>query len=311
MTIQTKNRSTAEILDLMPDAAQRERSQSGSGRGLANVQGARSLVISALKGRSRVLRGLAFAAATAGTSTAALYRVKHAAGAVLVDGKAIIEAAADPLILIGAGKNIDAAIDLDGGDAEVLAAAGKACWCVLLSLFVDGVGKMVAVFGDAADNGDEAAPSYAQIRAALAEKYGDDWDGVAGVVIGRVKFQRQKVITYTAAGTIAENDELTITINGTDYTVTADGDDVAADIGGKLRAAIDTNEAGVTCSGTGADVILTADTGETFTSSSSADNDATLEGVQADTITETITDPDANAALLAERSAGALWEDAE
>lgn len=50
-----------------------------------------------------------------------------------------------------------------------------------------------------------------------------------------------RVVEVTVDGTVAENDKFSVTIAGTKYEVTADSDDAAADIAGKLATAVDAN----------------------------------------------------------------------
>lgn len=50
-----------------------------------------------------------------------------------------------------------------------------------------------------------------------------------------------RVVEVTVGGTVAENDKFSVTIAGTKYEVTADSDDAAADVAGKLATAVDAN----------------------------------------------------------------------
>lgn len=50
-----------------------------------------------------------------------------------------------------------------------------------------------------------------------------------------------RVVEVTVDGTVAEGDKFSVTIAGTKYEVTADSDDAAADIAGKLATAVDAN----------------------------------------------------------------------
>lgn len=50
-----------------------------------------------------------------------------------------------------------------------------------------------------------------------------------------------RVVEVTVGGTVAENDKFSVTIAGTKYEVTADSDDTASDVAGKLATAIDAN----------------------------------------------------------------------
>lgn len=47
-----------------------------------------------------------------------------------------------------------------------------------------------------------------------------------------------RVVEVTVGGTVAENDKFSVTIAGTKYEVTADSDDAAADVAGKLATAV-------------------------------------------------------------------------
>ena len=51
-----------------------------------------------------------------------------------------------------------------------------------------------------------------------------------------------RVVEVTVGGTVAENDKFSVTIAGTKYEVTADNDDSASDVAGKLATAIDAND---------------------------------------------------------------------
>lgn len=51
-----------------------------------------------------------------------------------------------------------------------------------------------------------------------------------------------RVVEVTIGGTVAENDKFSVTIAGTKYEVTADSDDVAADVAGKLATAVAAND---------------------------------------------------------------------
>lgn len=50
-----------------------------------------------------------------------------------------------------------------------------------------------------------------------------------------------RVVEVTVDGTVAENDKFSVTIAGTKYEVTADSDDTAADVAGKLATAVNAN----------------------------------------------------------------------
>lgn len=50
-----------------------------------------------------------------------------------------------------------------------------------------------------------------------------------------------RVVEVTVGGTVAENDKFSVSIAGTKYEVTADSDDTASDVAGKLATAIDAN----------------------------------------------------------------------
>lgn len=76
----------------------------------------------------------------------------------------------------------------------------------------------------------------------------------------QVAVGRRQVNTCTiTVDTAANSTDYTITINGTAFTVTSDSDATDAEIATALRAAINAGSEPVTASGTGADVILTAD----------------------------------------------------
>jgi len=263
----------------------------------------RELCVAISSARTRVLSGLAFSAASS-APTLTVYRCKYSAGAALIDGEAEILGATDPLVLIGEGAIVG--LTLDGDQAAVLDEAGQA---VAVAVAVVEGGELAAVFGDVDDSGanDPIHPTLDEVRAALiAADPWLGWDRMTGMVIGRLEIERHKVVTYTPAGSIVEGSEFAIVINGTAYTVTADSDDDATAIAGKFVTAIGENEAGVTVSGT-TTVVLTADAGTTFTSSSTASGDATLAGVQADAVGFTFVDPSTDEDHAAERAAGSLF----
>lgn len=68
-----------------------------------------------------------------------------------------------------------------------------------------------------------------------------------------------RVVEVTVGGTVAENDKFSVTIAGTKYEVTADSDDAAADVAGKLATAIDA-DANYGASASSAKVTVTAST---------------------------------------------------
>lgn len=304
----TENMDSAALLAKFPlDNQQVSRTERE--KGLVDLKSLRALVALAARGVTRILSGNVYSQATAGASTIARYRLKRTAGGVLVDGHSFIENEVEQIFCPAGDANVDS-YKISGADAELIAAAGYSVIARNVFLLNDGVGKEVAVFGAAALTGAQVAPTKAQIRACLAEVFGADWDAANGFISGEVLWQRKKVINYVVAGVVANAATFTIIINGHTYTYTATvpADDAAA-VGAGLRALIAANEAGVTCGGADANVLLTATAaGTTFTSSSAASGAGTLVGTQADTMTETITDPTANAALLTERSAGSLLD---
>ena len=68
-----------------------------------------------------------------------------------------------------------------------------------------------------------------------------------------------RVVEVTVGGTVAENDKYSVTIAGTKYEVTADSDDAASDVAGKLATAIDAN-ANYGASASSGKVTITAST---------------------------------------------------
>lgn len=68
-----------------------------------------------------------------------------------------------------------------------------------------------------------------------------------------------RVVEVTVGGTVAENDKYSVTIAGTKYEVTADSDDTASDVAGKLATAIDAN-ANYGASASSGKVTITAST---------------------------------------------------
>jgi len=68
-----------------------------------------------------------------------------------------------------------------------------------------------------------------------------------------------RVVEVTVGGTVAENDKFSVTIAGTKYEVTADSDDTASDVAGKLATAIDAN-ANYGASASSGKVTITAST---------------------------------------------------
>ena len=83
----------------------------------------------------------------------------------------------------------------------------------------------------------------------------DDKDEMGGFPLYAVKGQPGKVfatkpasavavarvVEVTVGGTVAENDKFSVSIAGTKYEVTADSDDTASDVAGKLATAVDAN----------------------------------------------------------------------
>lgn len=68
-----------------------------------------------------------------------------------------------------------------------------------------------------------------------------------------------RVVEVTVGGTVAENDKFSVTVAGTKYEVTADSDDTASDVAGKLATAIDAN-ANYGASASSGKVTITAST---------------------------------------------------
>lgn len=68
-----------------------------------------------------------------------------------------------------------------------------------------------------------------------------------------------RVVEVTVGGTVAENDKFSVTIAGTKYEVTADSDDTASDVAGKLATAVDAN-ANYGASASSGKVTITAST---------------------------------------------------
>ena len=68
-----------------------------------------------------------------------------------------------------------------------------------------------------------------------------------------------RVVEVTVGGTVAENDKYSVTVAGTKYEVTADSDDTASDVAGKLATAIDAN-ANYGASASSGKVTITAST---------------------------------------------------
>lgn len=68
-----------------------------------------------------------------------------------------------------------------------------------------------------------------------------------------------RVVEVNVGGTVAENDKFSVTIAGTKYEVTADSDDAAADVAGKLATAIDA-DANYGASASSGKVTVTAST---------------------------------------------------
>ena len=103
-------------------------------------------------------------------------------------------------------------------------------------------------------------------KAAVAAAFSQE-PAPSQVAVGRVGSDEAQVVTVTVAGTPADGDDFTITINGVEGTTQAVVDDTASDIAADLRSALTTALAAenVTVAGIGAEVTITADTaGEGF-----------------------------------------------
>ena len=101
----------------------------------------------------------------------------------------------------------------------------------------------------------------------------DDKDEMGGFPLYAVKGQPGKVfatkpasaeavarvVEVTVGGTVAENDKFSVSIAGTKYEVTADSDDTASDVAGKLATAVDAN-ANYGASASSGKVTITAST---------------------------------------------------
>lgn len=270
------------------------------------LRAARALVAKAAQGITRVLSGCLFEGATE-ANTVSAYRCKHSAGQWLSDGVVVGESAVDPRTL---GDNFDA-YTLHGADFVPPTSPGVSVAVAFVAYIADGVGKVCAICSAAAAAAPRA-PTLAQIRAALKLVHGADWDGWNGLVLGRAVYSRNRADAIKVDGVIAENDVFTLTCNGIEVSVTADADDIDADVAEKLRAAATTLLADepVTIAGATDTVLITADTGATYTLTVAKTSVAgTIVATNGDTVTGVFTDPSTNAAHAAERAAGSLFSE--
>lgn len=125
-----------------------------------------------------------------------------------------------------------------------------------------------------ANNGAITAAQLTHVRAAFAQSIRP-----ASVAVGRISTTPvAQVVTVTVGGTPAE-DDYTITEGDADYTYTGEAGDTNDDVAAGLRAALGAAP-GVTVSGSGAEVILTANVaGVPFTVTTTAPAGATLVAV--------------------------------
>lgn len=278
-----------------------------------HIQTLRNLALTALqRDASRVDSGLVPSSPTT-ASTTALYRCDLSQGLAKVAGLWATHDALADAVQIGSGQWAGGAYALDGSDAVVLS-AGSTAWLAVVAVRVTAGHVLCAVMGDAAQDGAEVEITDAQIRTALDAALAATPAGVlvglnteSFLVLARYKVQRTTKVTWTIGGTVAENDTFAITCNDIESEITADSDDVAADIAGKLRTDLGTELVAedVTVSGTGADVVITADTGKVFTFSEDKSSAAgTITPAQADTLTQTVTNSLTDSDLLNERCNG-------
>lgn len=103
---------------------------------------------------------------------------------------------------------------------------------------------LLAVHGSTSEVGKAAAAYFAQSPAPI------------GMAVGRRQVNTCTVVVDTATNSV----DYTLTVNGTAYTITSDSSATTAEIATALRAAINADSPlPVTASGSGANVILTAD----------------------------------------------------
>lgn len=178
------------ISDYFPDAIAKARSRSTNGRGLQSYN-----AILALATRVITEGGLQSSDPTTANTTI-LYRHDMSAGRVMVAGVAGVIAADTDVVFIGVGTT-ETSYDLDGDAAVVLTEDGKTYDIAIVAVDDTAGITLHAVFGAEADDGDEIEPTVAQIMTALAAAAPAGYDNKAGVVVGRIKIQREATDTIT------------------------------------------------------------------------------------------------------------------
>lgn len=131
-----------------------------------------------------------------GGATISAYACDIVGGDVLVGGTFGRIATADDQT-IGDDESDIPAYNLDGTELTLLSADGKTYDLAIVAIDVGGTIELRAVAGAEADDGEEVAPTAAQVRDALiAAEITNHRDSV-GLIIGRLKFKRVATDTIT------------------------------------------------------------------------------------------------------------------
>lgn len=89
-------------------------------------------------------------------------------------------------------------LGLDGEAAVMPSAEGKTLEAALVAVLVEGAAVLYLICGDEADDGEQVAPTEAQIQTALELAAIADRDPTVGLIITRIKWARGATTTVTA-----------------------------------------------------------------------------------------------------------------
>lgn len=170
------------------------KTQKARSRGAA---GEFDIVDNLFRAQSRVLGADSTFVTTDGASLITTqYEIDMTAGTALLGGIFCDIAALNDQPIVGTDAWLKS-YEADGTAPSVLA-DGKSYEVALVLILVDGAGELHAIFGAPADTGDELAPTYAQIRAALRAANIADYHDTPPLVVQRLNFARE---TNTITGT--------------------------------------------------------------------------------------------------------------
>lgn len=138
--------------------------------------------------------------------TIAQYEIDLTVGRVYVNGVVGAIGALNDQPIVGTDAWAKS-FKLDGTAAAVLSADGKTYDVAFVVFNLSGTPTLYAIFGAEEDDGSEAAPTAAQIKAAIEAADITGLDSSIGLIVGRTKFKRVAVDTITPVHTDPASDE--------------------------------------------------------------------------------------------------------